>query len=131
MTGPAIGGTERGTRAPTRLTGTLGAVGAVLVVLALGLVLRVILARLLPGSGFGVDLGAFRFWASNLATEGFNGFYDREFFHDYTPGYLYVLWLVGIIGNAAGGIGDQDPADPGRPGHRLAGLVDGPRAGRS
>ena len=106
MTGPAIGGTERGTRAPTRLTGTLGAVGAVLVVLALGLVLRVILARLLPGSGFGVDLGAFRFWASNLATEGFNGFYDRDFFHDYTPGYLYVLWLVGIIGNAAGGVGD-------------------------
>ena len=106
MTGPAIGGTERGTRAPTRLTGTLGAVGAVLVVLALGLVLRVILARLLPGSGFGVDLGAFRFWASNLATQGFNGFYDRDFFHDYTPGYLYVLWLVGIIGNAAGGVGD-------------------------
>ncbi len=106
MTGPAIGGTERGTRAPTRLTGTLGAVGAVLVVLALGLVLRVIIARLLPGSGFGVDLGAFRFWASNLATEGFNGFYDRDFFHDYTPGYLYVLWLVGIVGNAAGGVGD-------------------------
>ena len=106
MTGPAIGGTERGTRAPTRLTGTLGAVGAVLVVLALGLVVRVILARLLPGSGFGVDLGAFRFWASNLATQGFNGFYDRDFFHDYTPGYLYVLWLVGIIGNAAGGVGD-------------------------
>ena len=106
MTGPAIGGTERGTRAPTRLTGTLGAVGAVLVVLALGLVLRLIIARLLPGSGFGVDLGAFRFWASNLATQGFNGFYDRDFFHDYTPGYLYVLWLVGIIGNAAGGVGD-------------------------
>ena len=106
MTGPAIGGTERGTRAPTRLTGTLGAVGAVLVVLALGLVLRVIIARLLPGSGFGVDLGAFRFWASNLATEGFNGFYDRDFFHDYTPGYLFVLWLVGIVGNAAGAVGD-------------------------
>ena len=132
MTGPAIGGTERGTRAPTRLTGTLGAVGAVLVVLALGLVLRVILARLLPGSGFGVDLGAFRFWASNLATQGFNGFYDRDFFHDYTPGYLYVLWLVGIIGNAAGGVGDLIKIPPilADLGDRLAGLVDGPRARR-
>ncbi len=106
MTGPAARGTERGTRAPTLLTGTLGAVGAVLVVLALGLVLRIIIARLLPGSGFEVDLNAFRFWATNLATEGLNGFYTRDFFHDYTPGYLYVLWLVGIVGQAAGGVGD-------------------------
>ena len=106
MTGPANGGIERGTRAPTRLTGTQGAVGAVLVVLVLGLVLRLIIARLLPGSGFEVDLGAFRYWASNLASQGLNGFYGRDFFHDYTPGYLYVLWIVGIVGNAVGGIGD-------------------------
>ena len=106
MTGPATGGTERDTRAPSRLTGTQGAVGAVLVVLALGLVLRLIIAYLLPGSGFEVDLGAFRYWASNLASEGLNGFYGRDFFHDYTPGYLYVLWLVGLVGNALGGVGD-------------------------
>jgi hypothetical protein len=105
-------GTERGTRAPTRLTATLGAVGAVLVVLALGLVLRSLIARLLPGSGFGVDLNAFRFWASNLASQGLNGFYARDFFHDYTPGYLYVLWLVGIVGNAAGGVGDLIKVPP-------------------
>ena len=83
-----------------------GSRGAVLVVLALGLVLRLIIAYLLPGSGFEVDLGAFRYWASNLASEGLNGFYGRDFFHDYTPGYLYVLWLVGIVGNALGGVGD-------------------------
>ena len=106
MTGPATDGTERGTRAPSRVSGTGGAVGAVLVVLALGLVLRLIIARLLPGSGFAVDLDAFRYWASNLASEGMGGFYDRDFFHDYTPGYLYVLWLVGIVGNALGGVGD-------------------------
>ena len=63
MTGPAARGTERGTRAPSRLTGTQGAVGAVLVVLALGLALRLIIAYLLPGSGFEVDLSAFRVWA--------------------------------------------------------------------
>ncbi len=83
-----------------------GTVGAILIVLALGLVLRLILAYLLPGSGFDADLASFRFWASNLATEGPHGFYERPFFHDYTPGYLYVLWLVGIVGNALGGIGD-------------------------
>jgi Gpi18-like mannosyltransferase len=106
VTGPATGGTERGTGAPSRVTGTQGAVGAVLVVLALGLALRLIIAYLLPGSGFSVDLGAFRYWASNLASEGIGGFYGRDFFHDYTPGYLYVLYLVGLVGNALGGVGD-------------------------
>ena len=132
MTGPASVGTERGTGAPPRSTGTQGAVGAVLVVLALGLALRLIIAYLLPGSGFDVDLGAFRFWANDLARTACAGFYERDFFHDYTPGYLYVLWLVGIVGNAARRHRrpDQDPADPRRPRHRLPRLVDGPRARR-
>ncbi len=106
MTRPASGGTERGTRAPSRSTGMRGAVGAVVIVLALGLALRLIIAYLLPGSGFGVDLTSFRYWASNLADQGPWGFYGRDFFHDYTPGYLYVLWLVGLVGKAAGGVGD-------------------------
>lgn len=105
MTGPAFRGTERDTRAPSRLTGTQGAVGAVLVVLALGLAIRLITAYLLPGSGFGVDLSAFRFWAGDLAKNGLGGFYGRDFFHDYTPGYLYVLWVLGIVGDALGGVG--------------------------
>ena len=50
---------------------------------------------------------SFRFWANNLAAHGPGGFYARGFFVDYTPGYLYVLWLVGIVGSALGrGIGD-------------------------
>ena len=83
-----------------------GAVGAVVIVLALGLALRLIIAYLLPGSGFGVDLSAFRYWATNLADQGPWGFYERDFFHDYTPGYLYVLWLVGLVGKVFGGVGD-------------------------
>ena len=112
MIAPASGGLERGTGAPSRSTGTQGALGAVLIVLALGLALRVIIAYLLPGSGFEADLNAFRFWASNLATEGLSGFYERDFFHDYTPGYLYVLWLVGTVGDAIGGIGDLIKVPP-------------------
>lgn len=106
MTGPASGGFERGTGAPARTTGTQGAVSAILIVLALGLALRLIIAYLLPGSGFGADLNTFRFWASDLAANGMAGFYERDFFHDYTPGYLYVLWLVGVVGQWVGGIGD-------------------------
>ena len=104
MTGPASRGTERDTRAPSLVTGTQGSVGALLVVLAFGLALRLILTYLLPTSGFGVDLGAFRFWAADLAANGPHGFYDRPFLHDYTPGYLYVLWLLGIIGKVLGGV---------------------------
>ncbi len=106
MTGPDPGAYERGTGAPPRSTGTQGAVGAVLIVLALGLALRFILLYLLPGSGFDADLVSFRFWADDLARNGLSGFYQRDFFHDYTPGYMYVLWLVGTVGRAAGGIGD-------------------------
>jgi C-terminal four TMM region of protein-O-mannosyltransferase/Dolichyl-phosphate-mannose-protein mannosyltransferase len=112
VTGPASGGPERGTAAPSRSTGTQGAVGAVLVVLALGLALRLIIAYLLPGSGLHNDLGAFRFWAGELAAHGPWGFYDRDFLHDYTPGYMYVLWLVGLVGQAVGGVGDLIKVPP-------------------
>ena len=105
MTGPAIGEPDPGRAAPPR-TGLGNAASGILVLLALGLTFRVIIAYLLPGSGFGVDLQSFRFWANNLADEGLYGFYARDFFHDYTPGYLYVLWLVGTVGNIAGGVGD-------------------------
>ncbi len=75
-------------------------------ILVIGLVARLILAYLLPGSGFANDLASFRGWASDLATNGLWGFYARPGFHDYTPGYLYALWLVGVVGNLLGGIGD-------------------------
>jgi 4-amino-4-deoxy-L-arabinose transferase-like glycosyltransferase len=112
VTGPVSGGYERGTGAPTRSTGTQGTVGAILIVLALGLALRLILAYLLPGAGFESDLGTFQAWAANLANDGLYGFYERDFFHDYPPGYMYVLWVVGTIGNAIGGIGDLIKVPP-------------------
>jgi hypothetical protein len=71
-----------------------------------GLALRLIIAYLLPGSGFAVDLNAFGYWAANLAQQGPWGFYDRPFFHDYTPGYLYALWALGYLGQVLGGLGD-------------------------
>ncbi len=110
MTGPVSGEPVRGGIA-TR-AGTRDGVGGILILLALGLTFRVIIAYLLPGSGFSNDIGAFQYWASNLATQGLHGFYDRDFFHDYTPGYLYVLWLVGLIGQVAGGVGDLIKVPP-------------------
>lgn len=86
----------------------------IVLILGIGLVARLILAYGLPpffgspipGSGFKTDLDLFRYWADSLAQHGPVGFYDRGFFADYTPGYLYVLWLVGIVGSFIGGVGD-------------------------
>ncbi|HEU4572649.1 MAG TPA: hypothetical protein VFR93_08170, partial [Candidatus Limnocylindrales bacterium] len=41
-----------------------------LLLLGAGLALRAALVLQLPGSGFAVDLNAFRFWADNLADQG-------------------------------------------------------------
>jgi dolichyl-phosphate-mannose-protein mannosyltransferase len=105
----ASGGSSRGADAPTWTSGTRDGIGAIIAILALGLVFRLIIALLNPGSGFKVDLISFQYWANDLATNGLNGFYQRPFFHDYTPGYLYVLWLVGVVGHGfspTGGLGD-------------------------
>ena len=74
--------------------------------LALGLALRFIIAYvLLPGSGFGTDIISFQGWAGRLATEGPGTLYQSGFI-DYTPGYMYVLWLIGSVAPWLGGIGD-------------------------
>ncbi|TAJ98907.1 MAG: phospholipid carrier-dependent glycosyltransferase [Chloroflexota bacterium] len=110
MTGPVSGEPVRGGIA-TR-TGARDDVGGILILLALALTFRVIIAYLLPGSGFANDIGAFQFWANNLFREGLYGFYQRDFLHDYTPGYLYVLWAVGAVGSLFGGIGDLIKVPP-------------------
>jgi Gpi18-like mannosyltransferase/predicted membrane-bound dolichyl-phosphate-mannose-protein mannosyltransferase len=76
--------------------------GGIAALLILGLAFRLIIAALLPGSGFKIDIDSFAYWAQNLASQGPYGFYDRPFFHDYTPGYLYVLWLIGVVGGLIG-----------------------------
>ena len=57
------------------------------------------IARLLLASldGFGVDMGTFRGWSDRLANDGPWNFYDQDFFSDYSPGYMYVLWLIGEL----------------------------------
>ncbi|MEO8207490.1 MAG: phospholipid carrier-dependent glycosyltransferase [Chloroflexota bacterium] len=104
MTGPVSGEPVRDGNAAR--VGTRDDMRSILILLALGLIFRVIIAYLLPGSGFANDISAFQYWASNLASDGPGGFYARDFFHDYTPGYLYVLWAVGLVGQVAGGVGD-------------------------
>ena len=104
MTGSAPGeraGAERS--AIARLREAALPLGLLLV---LGLALRLIIAYvILPGSGLGFDVGSFNSWAADLAAHGPWGIYDRGFFLDYTPGYLYVLWLLGGVAGVLGGPG--------------------------
>lgn len=105
MPGSPAGVPPRATSGSVRRTGPQASL-ALAVLLGAGLALRLLIVVLLPGAGFGVDLNAFRFWAANLAEQGPFGFYERGFFIDYTPGYLYVLWLLGWLGQLLGGLGD-------------------------
>lgn len=49
--------------------------------------------------GHSTDIGCFMAWANALAEYGPGAFYTSGMFADYPPGYMYVLWLVGILAN--------------------------------
>jgi predicted membrane-bound dolichyl-phosphate-mannose-protein mannosyltransferase len=89
---------ERGAR-PIERGLPLDPATLVLLLIALGILLRGIIAGpYLPFSGFRVDVGDFSIWATRMAVHGPAGFYEAGYLADYPPGYMYVLWLLGGIG---------------------------------
>ena len=108
-------------------------------ILVLGLALRVFIAAFyMPLSGLANDIGAFNAWGQRLASVGPAEFYAPDYFADYPPGYLYVLWLLGEIGaafapivgiNITGGL-VKIPGILVRYRRRLAPLRDRPALGR-
>ncbi len=84
---------------------------AIALLLLAGLALRLIIAHVLfPGSGFKTDISSFTSWALTLAHYGPSGFYANAGFADYTPGYLYILWAVGLAGQALAALQGSDAA---------------------
>ena len=70
-------------------------------VLAVGLGFRLLLAYvLLPDSGYWQDVALFASWAHSLIYQGPAQFYETAGFADYPPGFLLVLWLVGLAATA-------------------------------
>jgi len=61
---------------------------------------RLWLASLVPG--FPVDINAFRAWANDMARTRPSGFYLQGGHRDYPPGYMLVLWPLGLVGQALG-----------------------------
>ncbi len=60
-----------------------------------GLTLRLVLAAKV--AGYQVDINCFTLWSQRMAKVGPSAFYAEGYFCDYPPGYLYVLWLNGLL----------------------------------
>jgi Gpi18-like mannosyltransferase len=76
----------------------------VLIVLAVLAAVKLAVMRYVPG--FNVDVGDYQAWAGQMATAGPAPFYHPGFFCDYPPGYIYALWVVGLVGQAVGATGN-------------------------
>ncbi|MGI6725994.1 MAG: phospholipid carrier-dependent glycosyltransferase [Christensenellales bacterium] len=74
--------------------------GALLLVLLIALLIRFAVAVFAPG--FPVDLSAFRAWANDMAQYGPRQFYLQEGHRDYPPGYMLLLWPLGLLGKLSG-----------------------------
>ncbi|MBR1584173.1 MAG: glycosyltransferase family 39 protein [Clostridia bacterium] len=90
---------KRQDRAP-RLTADQNGWIAAGFVLALGLIVRLVVALRVPG--YDVDIGCFRSWGTFMAEAGPARFYQEVGFCDYPPGYMWVLWLLGGLGRLLG-----------------------------
>ncbi|MBR5271045.1 MAG: hypothetical protein IKV64_02555, partial [Clostridia bacterium] len=47
--------------------------------------------------GHETDMNCFTGWSSMIFEDGFSAFYTSDTFHDYPPGYMYVLYVIGAI----------------------------------
>lgn len=86
-------------RAAARGAGDGGA-AAVIVLLAAALAVRVAVALSVPG--YQVDIGCFTAWSNRMAEVGPSAFYLTDMHADYPPGYMLVLWPLGILGRWLG-----------------------------
>ncbi|MGG1514370.1 phospholipid carrier-dependent glycosyltransferase [Paenibacillus oryzisoli] len=67
------------------------------VMLAAALLLRLFVAPI--WIGYDTDVRTFLAWADRAYTVGLNGLYTnaKDYFLDYPPGYMYVLYIVGML----------------------------------
>lgn len=63
--------------------------------LILGLLIRLLLAAF--NEGYVNDLNLFHYWGNYAFNEGLLNLYHGDFFLDYPPGYLYVLYIVAAV----------------------------------
>ncbi|WP_217591707.1 glycosyltransferase family 39 protein [Cohnella sp. GbtcB17] len=69
--------------------------GAVWLLFAGALLIRAACAPIMQGHP--IDALDFYFWANHAYEAGLHGFYTADIFVDYPPGYIYVLYVVGVL----------------------------------
>lgn len=74
--------------------------GNFVLLLLAGLLLRMLCSLVFYGHS--TDITCFMAWANTLAKNGLSTFYTSGMFADYPPGYMYVLWLLGKLGELLG-----------------------------
>ena len=79
--------------------------GIPFVLLVLGVLAAAKLAVMPFFPGFGPDVGDYQAWANQIATVGPAHTYQEGFFLDYPPGYLYGLWVAGLVAHVLGATG--------------------------
>ncbi len=67
----------------------------IIAVTAAAFLLRVILSAVYKGHE--TDMNCFIGWSSAAFENGLSKFYTLDMFHDYPPGYMYVLYAVGAL----------------------------------
>ncbi len=68
----------------------------IILLLGSGFAVRLLLATI---PGFKIDVDAWFAWALRLNELGFGGFYSEQTWTNYTPGFLYILYLFGLLKN--------------------------------
>ncbi|MGH7779952.1 MAG: phospholipid carrier-dependent glycosyltransferase, partial [Candidatus Binataceae bacterium] len=70
--------------------------------------LAVIKTAMLPFfPGFGPDVGSYQAWALQISSLGPAHTYQQGYFLDYPPGYLYALWVAGLVAGLTHAAGDM------------------------
>lgn len=67
----------------------------IIAVSAAALLLRLILSAVYKGHES--DMNCFIGWSGAVFEHGLGGFYELDMFHDYPPGYMYVLYVIGAL----------------------------------
>lgn len=67
----------------------------IIAVMAAAFVVRVICAVMYKGHE--TDMNCFSGWSGIIFDGGISNFYSSEGFHDYPPGYMYILYIIGAI----------------------------------
>ena len=71
-----------------------------ILLLAAALLVRVVTAARVPG--YYTDINCFTGWSERIFALGPARFYDPEYFCDYPPGYILLLWPVALIRSLLG-----------------------------